>query len=183
MNPTGQSTVDIQTNLDLLSNAGGPAIQTDLGIIVASFINAALIIGALATLMYLIIGGLRWITAGGDKGKVEKARETILQGVIGLAVLASSWALFLIVQYFFGIDIGVVTGGGRGNGGGGGGQICQVGQTGYYTGQYCSPGRTYMRCFGPGQGPTSQANYNHWEPCSCEQGESAQQSGYDFSAC
>lgn len=177
----GTSTVDIQENLDTLSGAGGPAIQTDLGVIIASFINAALIIGALATLMYLVVGGLRWITAGGDKGKIEKARETILQGIIGLAVLASTWAVFLIVQYFFGINIGGLSGG---NGGGSGNQICQVDQTSYFSGNYCTQGRTLMKCFGPYQGATSEAGYNHWEPCSCEQGSQYERTPpYNFGSC
>lgn len=98
-----QSTVDIRGNLNSLDS--GPKIQTDLGTIITGFIGLAMVIGALATLMYMILGGIKWITAGGDKGKVEQAREMIMQGVIGLTVLVAAFALFGVVDWFFGLEI------------------------------------------------------------------------------
>ena len=43
--------------------------------------------------------------AGGDKGKVESAQKKITQSIVGLALVAASYALFQIVQYFLGIKI------------------------------------------------------------------------------
>jgi hypothetical protein len=81
------------------------AINTDLGSFVSKSISAIILVAGLATLMYLILGGITWITAGGDKGKIEEARSRITNGIIGLAVVASAWAVYLLLDYFFGIGI------------------------------------------------------------------------------
>ena len=62
-------------------------------------------IAALLVLFYLIWGGIEWITAGGDKGKVEKARNRITQAIIGLIVLAASTAILSLVQGFLGVTL------------------------------------------------------------------------------
>lgn len=64
-----------------------------------------IITGGLAFLMYLIWGGIEWITAGGDEQKVKKARSKITQGLIGLAVLAGSYVITLFLQSAIGIDL------------------------------------------------------------------------------
>lgn len=113
------TTVDIEAGL---AQVGGSAVvQSDLGTIIASYAGVAILIGAIATFGYLILGAIHWITAGGDTGKIDKARNQIVQSIIGLAVLASSFAIFSVVQYFFGINIlnsGASTTGGAARGGG-----------------------------------------------------------------
>ena len=81
------------------------AINQDLGTFVSKSFNAILLVAALATFLYLIYGGIEWITSGGDKGKIEEARNKITSGIVGLAIVASAWAVFLLVTYFFGINI------------------------------------------------------------------------------
>jgi lipopolysaccharide/colanic/teichoic acid biosynthesis glycosyltransferase len=44
----------------------------------------------------LIWGAIKWITSGGDKGKVDAARNTIVAAVIGLIVLLLS---FVIINF------------------------------------------------------------------------------------
>lgn len=80
-------------------------INTDLGSFVSKSFSAVILVAGLATFMYLIYGGLSWIMAGGDKGKLEEARAKITNGIVGLAIVASSWAIYLLVDYFFGIGI------------------------------------------------------------------------------
>ena len=180
--------INIGGQLQALGSATVP-VQTDLGVLVASFIGVALLIGALATFGYMVLGGVQWITAGGDTGKIEKARAKIIQSIVGLAVLASSFALFSVVQYFFGIDILSNGGGGggaaarSGSAASGGGVRCEIGRT--YSdggaGGYCTSGAAVVQCFGPGGG-VSQFPYTHYEPCSCEV-PGAEKSGFDFSSC
>lgn len=97
------ATVDIRGNLG--SVPGSANIQTDLGIIVGSFVGLAIVLAGIATLGYMVMGAVKWVTAGGDKGKIEKAQSTIVQSIIGLAVTVSIYAIFQVVQYFFGINI------------------------------------------------------------------------------
>lgn len=81
------------------------AINQDLGTFISKSFGGILLVAGLATFLYLIYGGVEWITSGGDKGKIEEARSKITNGIIGLAIVASAWAVFLLVIYFFGINI------------------------------------------------------------------------------
>lgn len=81
------------------------AINTDLGSFVSKSISAIILVAGLVTLLYLILGGVSWIMSGGDKGKLEEAKGRITNGIIGLAIVASAWAIYLLLDYFFGIGI------------------------------------------------------------------------------
>lgn len=81
------------------------AINTDLGSFVSKAFSAVILVAGLATFGYLVYGGLQWIMSGGDKGKLEEARSKITNGIIGLAVVASAWAVYLLLDYFFGIGL------------------------------------------------------------------------------
>lgn len=45
------------------------------------------VVGVIAVLM-IIVGGLRYITSGGDTGKVSAAKTTIIYALVGLVVVA-----------------------------------------------------------------------------------------------
>ncbi len=77
----------------------------DLGTLISKGIVAAIIIAALLTFMYLVWGGIEWLTSGGDKTKYEAARDRITAAVIGLAIVAAAWAIMQLIATFFGIDI------------------------------------------------------------------------------
>ena len=53
------------------------------------------VIGALATVavVVIIIGGVGYMTSSGDAGKVKKAKDTILYGIIGLVICALAFAI------------------------------------------------------------------------------------------
>jgi hypothetical protein len=77
----------------------------DLGLFLSKTVGAALIIAALLVFVYLVWGGIQWITSGGDKGKTEEARNRITAALVGLAIVAAAWAIIQLVAYFFGIDV------------------------------------------------------------------------------
>ena len=77
----------------------------DIGLFISKTVGAALIIAALLVFVYLVWGGIQWITSGGDKGKTEEARNRITAALVGLAIVAAAWAVIQLVAYFFGIDV------------------------------------------------------------------------------
>lgn len=78
---------------------------TDLGLLISNAIGVALIIAGILVFVFLVWGGIQWISSGGDKGKTEEARARITAALIGLAVVAAAWAVMLLVEYFFGLDV------------------------------------------------------------------------------
>lgn len=77
----------------------------NIGGLITAGINAAIIIAALLTFIFLIWGGIQWLTSGGDKSAYEAARGRITAALIGLAIVASAWALMKIIGVFFDVDI------------------------------------------------------------------------------
>lgn len=71
----------------------------------ATLWQTVIIVGGLAFIMYFLWGGIEWITAGGDKGKIETARAKITQGLIGLAILAASFVIVKFLQTAVGLDL------------------------------------------------------------------------------
>ncbi len=77
----------------------------DLGKLISNTAGVALIIAAILVFAFLVMGGIQWITSGGDKGKTEEARNRITAALVGLAIVAAAWAVVQLVSTFFGIDI------------------------------------------------------------------------------
>lgn len=82
----------------------GQGFFSDIGVLINGLLSFVMVIAALLVFMYLIWGGIEWITSGGDKGKTESARNKITAAVIGLIVLAASYAILLLVLSFLGFD-------------------------------------------------------------------------------
>jgi hypothetical protein len=56
------------------------------------------IVGVIAVIM-IIIGGLKYITSGGDSGNITSAKNTILYAIIGLVIVALAQ---IIVRFVIG---------------------------------------------------------------------------------
>lgn len=64
-----------------------------IGDAIGNFLTIALAVAVLVVLVMLIIGAYEWITSGGDKEAVAKARNRIINALIGLVILAVAFAL------------------------------------------------------------------------------------------
>ncbi len=73
--------------------------------VIRNVIRFILLIAFVLAFIFLIIGGIRWITAGGDEKGVERARGMITAALIGLVIVLVSYALIVLVQTFFGVNI------------------------------------------------------------------------------
>lgn len=73
--------------------------------IMATIIFVLLVGGVLIFVIYFLIGAIRWITSGGDKGQVESARNQVLHAVVGLIVLFSLFAILSLIQTLFKVDV------------------------------------------------------------------------------
>ena len=87
------------------------AIWAVIGVVAGLFVRSlwgaipvAIFIYGLAFFM-LVIGGIRYITSGGDKAQTEAARGQITAALIGLVIVFAAWAIISLVNAFFGINI------------------------------------------------------------------------------
>lgn len=95
-----------------LPGAGNGNPQTSFGNYLGTIMSGIMITAAVLVLLYLIWGGIEWITSSGDKGKTEAARNKMTNAVIGLIVLASTTAIFMVIQNL--LDICVLSFGRKG---------------------------------------------------------------------
>lgn len=60
-------------------------------------------VGATIWFMFqLIIGGINWLASGGDKTKLQEARDRITNAFVGLVIVMASWGIIAILGAFFG---------------------------------------------------------------------------------
>ena len=77
--------------------------------IISTVIRFILIVAFVAAFIMLLIGGIRWILAGGDEKAVAGARGTITAALIGLVIVLVAYAIIRLVEIFF--NVSIITGG------------------------------------------------------------------------
>jgi hypothetical protein len=65
------------------------------------------IVAGLIALLYLLLGALAWITSGGNKESVEKAREKIQAALIGLILIFAVLAIVAVIENIFSLGLGL----------------------------------------------------------------------------
>lgn len=94
-------------NLSACPTSGsGFSILCDLSFqkLLSNGINLIFAVAALLALVFLIIGGVKWLTSQGEKEGVNKARETIVAAIVGLVIIFLS---YLIVNFVLNLFVGV----------------------------------------------------------------------------
>ncbi|MGB9911496.1 MAG: hypothetical protein ACPLKP_02720 [Microgenomates group bacterium] len=77
--------------------------------LVSALIRLILIIAALVAFAFLVLGGIKWITSGGDKEATAKAQGTITAALIGLVIVFAAWAIIRLIEVFFNVSILTLT--------------------------------------------------------------------------
>lgn len=78
---------------------------TIIGKLISSIGGLLFLFAFLLTFLYLIMGGIQWITGGGDKAQMETARNKITNAIVGLIIVAAAYAIFALVGRFLGLDV------------------------------------------------------------------------------
>ncbi|HSR89365.1 MAG TPA: hypothetical protein VLK22_03155 [Candidatus Udaeobacter sp.] len=67
--------------------------QKDIRVTVASIIKTAMGLLGIVAVVIILIGGFKWMTAGGNEEQTGEAKGYIFSGIIGLAIILSAYAL------------------------------------------------------------------------------------------
>lgn len=73
----------------------------DAGSAVGKIVSILLILAIILSLLYLIYGGIKYITSGGDKAKIDGARSHITAAIVGLIISLLSFFIINVVTYVF----------------------------------------------------------------------------------
>ncbi len=73
--------------------------------VISGAISLVILVTIIVFFFILVMGGLKWITGGGDEKKIASARAQITNGLIGLVIIFSVWAIIRLIGTIFGIDM------------------------------------------------------------------------------
>lgn len=75
---------------------GGPTVEQIIGNVIFTLLSFV----GVVLLIIMLYAGFQWMTAGGDSKKVIDARGRIMNAIIGLVIIAASYAIvnFVIEQ-------------------------------------------------------------------------------------
>lgn len=68
-------------------------------------IRLLVIAGFILAFIFLLIGGIRWITSAGDAKSVEGAKSMVTAATVGLILVVSAFAVIRLIEYFFQVSI------------------------------------------------------------------------------
>ena len=61
--------------------------------LIIGILNGVITFAGLVAVIFIIIGGVNYMTSSGDAGKVKKAKDTILYACIGLVICVLAFAI------------------------------------------------------------------------------------------
>lgn len=93
--------VDPMAKLKEVGTTKGPyaeATVTSMSGMIGQVVNIFLSLLGVIFVLLMIYAGYNWMTAAGDEGKVEKAKQTITRAVIGIIITIGAYALTAYVM-------------------------------------------------------------------------------------
>jgi|GEM_PF-394391 len=91
------------TDVDKLTASVDAPFST-MELIISNVLGLITVLGGALFITYFLLGAVGWITAGGDSGKITKARDQIIHGVIGLLILVVTYSVVGLIGTVLGMD-------------------------------------------------------------------------------
>lgn len=79
----------------------------NFGDVMTFMVRIVLIGGGVIALFYLLLGAISWITSGGNKEGVDKAREKIQAAIIGLLLIVVVLSIAGLMEQILNIGLGI----------------------------------------------------------------------------
>ena len=98
-----QPAMAFATVIDVKTGVATTWTITNLGKVIGGLLQAIFLIAGILVFVFLVWGGIQWLTSGGDSASTQKARDRITAALVGLAIIAIAYALVTIVGPWFGL--------------------------------------------------------------------------------
>ena len=66
--------------------------------VIIRVVQIALALAGLIAILFLIIGGFRYVTAAGNEKAAESAKKTILNSIIGIIVIILAYVILRVIE-------------------------------------------------------------------------------------
>ncbi len=116
--PFSALAVDPRDSLNQAASGTGLATSKQPVDIIIQVINIILSFVGAITMILILWAGFKWMTSAGNTDAIKKSRETIINAVIGLAIIFASYVIvnFVISKLILGTGVGTGTGPAGGSG-------------------------------------------------------------------
>jgi len=86
---------------------GQPVTMTEIENIIQGIARFLIIVGVVIAVIFIILGGLKWLTAQGSPDKLKSAKATLKNGIIGAIIVLGVGVIIqtlagIITRTFFG---------------------------------------------------------------------------------
>ncbi len=94
------SNANVSAEIKAASGCPNQGTPNQLKTVITNILKTVIGISGLVAVIFVVIGGINYMTSGGDSGKIQKAKNTILYALIGILICALAFA---IVNWTIGI--------------------------------------------------------------------------------
>lgn len=98
-----ESAEEIFGKIEAPTGTFGQTPARDVGTLIGVGIRTVFIVAGITCLVFMLWGGLAWITSGGEQEKLQKAQQRIRNAVVGMIVVVLMFGLFITI---FGLVLG-----------------------------------------------------------------------------
>jgi len=84
---------------------GDPATIEDFETVFSTLVGNLVTLLGFFSLLMVIVGGFKYITAQGDPKAISSARSTITWAIVGLIFIIISWLILLFIGQFTGVKV------------------------------------------------------------------------------
>ena len=92
------SVVDTNVNVDAPTG-----VITSISKVISGAVQLIILVAGLIAFVYLLLGGIKWITSGGDKENLTKARSKITNALVGMFILVTVLVIWIFIMNTFGL--------------------------------------------------------------------------------
>ncbi|MBP7768519.1 hypothetical protein KA082_01665 [Candidatus Woesebacteria bacterium] len=83
----------------------GTTALTSLEAFISQILGILTVVSSTLFVVNFMLAAVSWVTAGGDSGKIQKARDAMIQNTIGLIIVVGAYAIIGLVGSVVGLDL------------------------------------------------------------------------------
>lgn len=80
-------------------------VLSNLELFISNIIGFLTVLAGLFFIFYFILAAFNWVTAGGEQSKLQKARDQMINGVIGLILIVAAYGVIGLIGSVIGLDL------------------------------------------------------------------------------
>lgn len=90
---------------DVGGQGGGVATIGSLASVFSNILQAVVALSGILLFVMLVIGGFNFLFSSGDQKKLEKAKGTVTNAILGLIILVCAYLILFVIKTITGVDV------------------------------------------------------------------------------